>query len=121
MSEYLTRGISSVGRASGWQPEGQGFESPILHSNLPTYRKLPYFSENINNQRALLAVEYFMNQQEHLSEIAWQNGKFLPRDKDAYGPDVVSNYAIDFIKRNKENPFFIYYPMLLVHDPFVPN
>ena len=26
------RGISSVGRASGWQPEGQGFESPILHS-----------------------------------------------------------------------------------------
>ena len=26
-----TRGISSIGRASGWQPEGQGFESPILH------------------------------------------------------------------------------------------
>jgi hypothetical protein len=25
------RGISSVGRASGWQPEGQGFKSPILH------------------------------------------------------------------------------------------
>jgi hypothetical protein len=24
-------GISSVGRASGWQPEGQGFKSPILH------------------------------------------------------------------------------------------
>ena len=26
-----SRGISSVGRASGWQPEGQGFKSPILH------------------------------------------------------------------------------------------
>ena len=50
-----------------------------------------------------------------------QNGEFLPRDKDVYGPDVVSNYAIDFIKRNKDNPFFIYYPMLLVHDPFVPT
>ena len=24
-------GISSIGRASGWQPEGQGFKSPILH------------------------------------------------------------------------------------------
>jgi hypothetical protein len=24
-------GISSVGRASGWQPEGHGFESLILH------------------------------------------------------------------------------------------
>tara|TARA_Y100000996_G_scaffold387042_1_gene345528 strand:- start:735 stop:2066 length:1332 start_codon:yes stop_codon:yes gene_type:complete len=50
-----------------------------------------------------------------------QNGKFLPRNKDAYGPDIVSDYAVDFIKRNKNNPFFIYYPMLLVHSPFVPT
>ena len=50
-----------------------------------------------------------------------QNGKFLPRNENAYGPDVVSDYAVDFIKRNKDDPFFIYYPMLLVHDPFVPT
>jgi arylsulfatase A len=50
-----------------------------------------------------------------------QNGKILPRDKNAYGPDIVSNYAIDFIKRNKDEAFFIYYPMLLVHSPFVPT
>ena len=50
-----------------------------------------------------------------------QNGEFLPRDEDAYGPDVVSDYAIEFIKKNKDNPFFIYYPMLLVHSPFVPT
>ena len=50
-----------------------------------------------------------------------QNGKELPRDEEAYGPDIVSDYAIDFIKKNKDNPFFIYYPMLLVHDPFVPT
>jgi arylsulfatase A len=50
-----------------------------------------------------------------------QNGKFLTRNENAYGPDIVSDYAVDFIKRNKENPFFIYYPMLLVHDPFVPT
>ena len=25
------RGISSAGRAFGWQPKGQGFKSPILH------------------------------------------------------------------------------------------
>ena len=45
----------------------------------------------------------------------------MPRDEDAYGPDIVSDYAVDFIKRNKDNPFFIYYPMLLVHSPFVPT
>ena len=50
-----------------------------------------------------------------------QNGNFLPRNENSYGPDIVSDYAVEFIKRNKDNPFFIYYPMLLVHDPFVPT
>ena len=50
-----------------------------------------------------------------------QNGRILPRDENAYGPDIVSDYAVDFIKRNKAQPFFIYYPMLLVHSPFVPT
>ncbi len=41
--------------------------------------------------------------------------------EDAYGPDVVSDYAIDFMERNKDKPFFLYYPMILVHSPFVPT
>jgi len=28
---------------------------------------------------------------------------------------------IGFIERKKEDPFFIYYPMVLVHEPFVPT
>lgn len=50
-----------------------------------------------------------------------QNGKALPKDENAYGPDIVSDYAVDFIKRNKDQAFFLYYPMLLVHSPFVPT
>lgn len=52
-----------------------------------------------------------------------QNGTPLPREKDAYGPDIFCNYILDFIDRNKNNeqPFFAYYPMPLVHDPFVPT
>ena len=50
-----------------------------------------------------------------------QNGKVLKTDISDYGPDIVSEYAIDFIERNKKNPFFIYYPMILVHDPFSPT
>ncbi|MCT4602994.1 MAG: sulfatase-like hydrolase/transferase [Marinifilum sp.] len=50
-----------------------------------------------------------------------QNGKKLPRNKDGYGPDIFSNYVIDFIKKQKDKPFFVYYPMVLVHDPFVPT
>ncbi len=38
-----------------------------------------------------------------------------------YGPDIVNRFAIDFIKRHKEKPFFLYYPMLLVHDEHTPT
>lgn len=38
-------------------------------------------------------------------------------DKD-YGPDIFTDYLIDFIERNKNRPFFAYYPMVLVHAPF---
>ncbi|MEM7370996.1 MAG: sulfatase-like hydrolase/transferase [Bacteroidota bacterium] len=51
----------------------------------------------------------------------YQNGKLLETGTDDYGPDIVSNYILDFIERNQEQPFFVYYPMLLVHSPFVPT
>ena len=36
-----------------------------------------------------------------------------------FGPDVFQNFIIDFIKQPKEKPFFVYYPMVLPHTPFV--
>jgi arylsulfatase A len=50
-----------------------------------------------------------------------QNGRNLEDLKGRYGPDVFTDYAIDFIERNKENPFFLYFPMAIVHNPFVPT
>jgi len=50
-----------------------------------------------------------------------QNGMELPRDPDAYGPQIVADYIADFIDRKANEPFFIYYPMILPHDPFVPT
>lgn len=49
------------------------------------------------------------------------NGKKIPATIDDYGPDIVSDYVIDFIERNQDKPFFVYYPMLLVHAPFQPT
>jgi len=57
----------------------------------------------------------------YANPLITQNGEDLPRDKDAYGPDVFSNYINDFIDRNVNEKFFIYYPMVLPHDPFVPT
>ncbi|MFV0268400.1 MAG: sulfatase-like hydrolase/transferase [Draconibacterium sp.] len=50
-----------------------------------------------------------------------QNGKVLERNRDEYGPDIFSDFVLDFIERKKDKPFFVYYPMVLVHDPFVPT
>lgn len=50
-----------------------------------------------------------------------QNGETLELHEDAYGPDVFANFIIDFIERKKDVPFFVYYPMVLVHNPFVPT
>ena len=37
-----------------------------------------------------------------------QNGKYRQDLKDKYGPDVFCEYALDFIERNKNRPFFLY-------------
>ena len=31
------------------------------------------------------------------------------------------DFLCDFMERNRDEPFFAYYPMVLVHDPFVPT
>ena len=36
-----------------------------------------------------------------------------------YGPDLMCEFLCDFMERNRSNPFFVYYPMVLVHNPFV--
>ena len=36
-----------------------------------------------------------------------------------FGPDVLADFMIDFMKRKKDGPFLIYYPALLVHTPYV--
>ena len=52
-----------------------------------------------------------------------RNGEFISVAENAgkYGPDIMSDFVCDFIEENKEEPFFVYYPTVLVHSPFVPT
>lgn len=38
-----------------------------------------------------------------------------------YGPTLVNDFALDFVTRHRDRPFFLYYPMILAHDPFQPT
>tara|TARA_B100000212_G_scaffold339350_1_gene317674 strand:+ start:10686 stop:11948 length:1263 start_codon:yes stop_codon:yes gene_type:complete len=55
--------------------------------------------------------------------LMYQNGRFLDDDevRNKYGPDIILDFVCDFIDKKKNKPFFIYYPMILVHSPFVPT
>ncbi len=46
-----------------------------------------------------------------------------PRDfhDGEYGPQLVNDWALGFIERHRKRPFFLYYPMILTHDPFQPT
>jgi arylsulfatase A len=49
------------------------------------------------------------------------NGEPKDWSSGEYGPDLVNDYALDFITRKKDEPFFLYYPMMLTHSPYVPT
>lgn len=46
-----------------------------------------------------------------------KNGKDLNLPQGTYGPDVIQDFTFDFIRRHKDQPFFFYYAMHLVHKP----
>ena len=52
-----------------------------------------------------------------------RNGKMIgvKENNGKYGPDLMSDFICDFIEENKTDPFFVYYPTVLVHSPFVPT
>lgn len=49
------------------------------------------------------------------------NGKVYEKNEGKYSTDMVVDYINDFIKRKKDQPFLVYYPMILTHCPFDPT
>ncbi len=50
-----------------------------------------------------------------------KNGEYVPTKPDDYGPDLHHDFVVDFMKRNKEKPFCVYYTMCLTHAPHLPT
>lgn len=47
------------------------------------------------------------------------NGETKQLHDNEYLPDLLHNFAVDFITRHKEGPFFLYYPMSHIHGPIL--
>ncbi len=55
------------------------------------------------------------------SPLLFQNGKQVENTAGRYGPDFDVDFICGFMERNKDQPFLVYYPMILVHNPFDPT
>jgi arylsulfatase A len=43
------------------------------------------------------------------------NGRYLSDAKGKFGPDLLHGFVVDFIRRHRDQPFFVYYPTPLIH------
>jgi len=86
--------------AGKWQL-GNGYEGP-RHFGFDEY----------------LLWHLFTKENRYSNPVLHSNGKPFDCPTNAYGPDVVSDYVLDFIQRKKDVPFAVYYPMMLPHGPF---
>ena len=51
--------------------------------------------------------------------VFYHNGKLLSDTKGRFGPDLMADFVEDYIQKHRAEPFFLYYPLVLPHDPWV--
>ena len=62
----------------------------------------------------------FWNTQEKAKTYTVNGNKVTLRDKE-YMPDVMHNHVVDFITKNHDNPFYIYYSLSHIHAEILPT
>ncbi|MEZ6049499.1 MAG: sulfatase-like hydrolase/transferase [Planctomycetaceae bacterium] len=87
-----------------------------------------YFYPNMHHGKGTLPADagfdqYCLWQIDKQGERYWNpllniNGETRQFQSDEYGPDIVTDHIVDFMKQESDQPFFVYYPMILVHSPF---
>jgi arylsulfatase A-like enzyme len=53
---------------------------------------------------------------EYYPEYLWRNGEKVPLDGKTYSHDLMADDSLEFVKRNKDNPFFLYLAFTIPHQ-----
>jgi len=102
--------ISGKWQLNGWQSKKPGWDD----LNRPAHLGFDAF--------CLWQVSKYKQAGERYADpLVVKNGIELPILKDQYGPDVFCDFILDFMEEKKDQPFLVYYPMVLVHNPFTPT
>ncbi len=119
-SEVLKASGYSTGIVGKWQLSG-ALPNLITECGFDEYCMWGYeqYYTDEDHVKAKKAGIRFRSRYWHPSII--QNGVWRPTSEVDYGPDIFTDYAIDFIERHKEQPFLLYFPMCLTHSPWNPT
>lgn len=98
-----------------WQLSGQGWQYPE-QTNPADWGFDEHCLWQLNNRKP-----YGNRGSRYWDPYLERNGEVVEPGSDAYGPDVYSEFLLDFASRHKDEPFFAYYPMALTHSPYEPT
>lgn len=79
------------------------------------------FEESLLWQHMLGATDENGNDTRYSNPVLEHNGVAKHYDEGQFSTDVTSDFLIDFMEKNQDSPFFLYYPMIITHCPFVPT
>ncbi|MCL6274907.1 sulfatase-like hydrolase/transferase [Muricauda sp. 2012CJ35-5] len=100
--------------AGKWQLLGNTYQQELAGNKIGSLPEEAGFEDYCLWQVDTLGSRY-------KSPVVSIKGKGVVEFKDKYGPDLFVDHIEEFMKTNREHPFFVYYPMVLTHDPFVPT
>jgi arylsulfatase A-like enzyme len=123
-------GVLTNGHGNNYKPS----DSPPIAVTMKTagyatavagkWRQLSYF-DNMDDARAWGYDEFMVwgvggtaKGERYWDPGYNHNGK--PVDHQGkYGPDLLHEFVVDFIRRHRDEPFFVYYPTPLIHSPIL--
>jgi arylsulfatase A len=95
-----------------WQLSERDFEAPF-HFGFEEYL-LWHFGTRVDGVQTPGAQG-----SRYWDPVFYHNGKSLPDTKGKFGPDVMADFVEDYIQKHRAEPFFVYYPLVLPHDPWM--
>ncbi len=106
--------------AGKWQLSGKP-PTLIRETGFDEYCVWGYSSYFTPEQRAKAAAAGIDFRSRYWHPSVCRNGEWVPTTENDYGPDLFAGFLADFIQRHRDQPFFLYYPMVLTHGPWVPT
>lgn len=79
------------------------------------------FHEHLLWQHTLPRTDSMDGDTRYGEPVFERDGHPVPAPAGAYGPDLMVDFACDFMARHKDGPFLLYYSDVLPHCPFVPT